>query len=113
MFKLSIYKSTERDNYLDGCSLEDGQDFGQLYTEQFKTLQHALNHIETCFGTPCLIDGRLDVQVQEDDDGQPIILSESNPDGWLATYSFYLTKVTERHVDIDDILELLPNIEQL
>ena len=111
MIKLTICKMIERDNFFNGCDINGGQDFGVIYTENFKTLCHSLNHIETCFGTPMTFDDHLIIQTNEDDDGQPIKLSESRPDGWLAYYSFYISEVTESQVDIDKIKLLRPDLK--
>ena len=94
----------ELDNWEDGCS-GDGDSVHVDITEVFKTKEDAFRFIQDCTGETCMDynaceeNGRIDVQVQEDQDGMRLTPAQweefkaGRIDTYLATYSFYFKQL--------------------
>lgn len=114
----SIIKHSEEDIYKDGCQ---GQESGNTWSEkpcmQAETveeiIQRCIDFAELDKQTPdnpaynaCEEDGRLDIQVYEDAEGNTLTEKDIKAwkkgkiKAWLATYSFYIEKATHERVKL-------------
>lgn len=116
MYKLSIYKTSELDDYEKGC-LDGGQDFGCIDTANCSSMSELLDIVKT-YGTPAVFDDHLIVQVTENGDGhQPMMYQiEDWKKGlrklYAATYSFYISEVTTRSIGNEELKRDFPELEE-
>ena len=117
MIRVKVYKESEVDNYETGCSMMGGTDFGCIETREFATPGLALKFCQA-FGEPYIFDNRLEVQRQENADGdepsskEMLDFKESKIFLYVAHYSFYLSKVERTDLENSDLVSIFPSLEQ-